>query len=89
MYTFKKQNGKRTNLTNMQMHFEYIFRFCNFDFYNVGETFKIQLFDKATFANDLKDCTAEFNANTMSSVLNQAINWIDENVKGCEGLCQG
>ncbi|WP_434510110.1 hypothetical protein [Desulfitobacterium sp. AusDCA] len=81
MYTFKKENRERCNLVTMEEHIGYILRFCNMDFYNVGDTFKIQLFDKEWLANDEVNCIAEFDSKSMSNVVSQAINWIDEYIR--------
>lgn len=78
MYTFKKVNGERGNLTTMQQHFNYILKYCNYDFYNVDKFFAIQLFDKKYYSNDQVDCIAEFSSESIDDVLTQAINWIDE-----------
>jgi len=81
MYTFKKQNGRRNNLTNMEQHFNYILMRCNFDLYNVNGVIHIQLFDKKFYANDQVDCIAEFDGDTISSVISLAIEWIDEHLE--------
>lgn len=80
IYTFKKVNGERRNLTNLEQHFNYILQYCNYNFYNVGKVFKIQLFDKEYYANDQVDCIAEFDAESIDIVISQAIEWIEEHI---------
>lgn len=82
MYTVKKVNGKRCNLTTMEQHFNYILKFCNYNFFNVDKSFVIQLFDKKYFANDEHDCIAEFYSTSIVDVIFQTIEWIEEYMKG-------
>lgn len=77
----KKENGERSNLTNMNQHFNYILKYCNYNQYNVENGFVIQLFCKENFANDEVDCIAEFDGETIQSVILQAIEYIDEYVR--------
>lgn len=78
LYTIKRKNGHNQNLTTLEQHFNYILNWFNFDFYNVDETFCIQLFEKDYFSNDDVDCIAEFQSKSISNVVSQAIDWIDD-----------
>lgn len=78
MYTVKRKNGSNQNLTTLEQHFNYILKWFNFDFYNTNKTFCIQLFDKEFYSNDEVNCVAEFQSESISGVISQTIDWIDE-----------
>ncbi len=78
MYTVKRKNGQNQNLTSLEQHFNYILNWFNFDIYNMNETFCIQLFEKEFYANDEVDCVAEFQGKSISDVVSQVIDWIEE-----------
>lgn len=81
MYTVIRKDGRNVNLTNMQMHFNYIHDHYNFHFHSTnGSGFGLQLFDKQDFANDQVECESEFHGYSISNVLNQAIMWINQQV---------
>lgn len=77
MYTVKRTNGQNQNLTTLEQHFQYIEKHFNFDFYNAYGGFCIQLFDKEFFSNYEVDCIMEFQGNSITEVISQTINWID------------
>lgn len=75
------EQDQRAGLNNLEAHFHYILKYCNFNFYNVGKTYCLQLFDKEIYANDQVDCIAEFDNESMSLLFSQAIEWIDDYLK--------
>ncbi|WP_273328181.1 hypothetical protein [Vallitalea guaymasensis] len=78
MYTFRKVNGERDNLTNLEQHFEYIQKYYSFDFCNIEGGYKMQLFHQDEHSIDDVPCLADFNGETILSVVSQAMDWIDE-----------
>jgi hypothetical protein len=78
MYTVHKdKDGARNNLTNMEQHFNFILEHYNFVLYNGDNYFKMQLFDKNIYANDIGvDCIAEFDSLSLVGVVNESIQWI-------------
>ncbi|MBR2246306.1 MAG: hypothetical protein IJ880_04660 [Bacilli bacterium] len=78
MYTVRRRDGENHNLTTLEQHFKYIQTYFNFDLYNAYGGFCIQLFAEDFYANDEVDCDAEFHGDSISNVVSQAINWIDE-----------